>query len=178
MYEKYEKGVLNLPDDELERKMYWYVKKSLEKSGYNHYEISNFAKNGYESKHNMDCWSQKQYLGFGINASSYVDGKRFSNVPNINEYIKNIKNNEPEKNEILEEIQDKEMQMKEFMLLGLRKIEGIRNQDFYNKFGIEVEEKFEVELKKLRKENLIEKDKIRLTNRGLDLANIVWEEFI
>ena len=64
------------------------------------------------------------------------------------------------------------------MLLGLRKIEGIRNQDFYNKFGIEVEEKFEVELKKLRKENLIEKDKIRLTNRGLDLANIVWEEFI
>ena len=81
-------------------------------------------------------------------------------------------------NEILEEIQDKEMQMKEFMLLGLRKIEGIRNQDFYNKFGIEVEEKFEVELKKLRKENLIEKDKIRLTNRGLDLANIVWEEFI
>ena len=64
------------------------------------------------------------------------------------------------------------------MLLGLRKIEGIRNQDFYNKFGIDVEEKFEVELKKLRKENLIEKDKIRLTNRGLDLANIVWEEFI
>ena len=64
------------------------------------------------------------------------------------------------------------------MLLWLRKIEGIRNQDFYNKFGIDVEEKFEVELKKLRKENLIEKDKIRLTNRGLDLANIVWEEFI
>ena len=178
MYEKYENGVLNLPDDELERKMYWYVKKSLEKNEYNHYEISNFAKKGYESKHNMDCWSQKQYLGFGINASSYVDSKRFSNVPNINEYIKNIKNNEPEKNEILEEIQDREMQMKEFMLLGLRKIEGIRNQDFYNKFGIDVEEKFEVELKKLRKENLIEKDKIKLTNRGLDLANIVWEEFI
>ena len=178
MYEKYENGVLNLPDDELERKMYWYVKKSLEKNGYNHYEISNFAKNGYESKHNIDCWSQKQYLGFGINASSYVDSKRFSNVPNINEYIKNIKNNEPEKNEILEEIQDREMQMKEFMLLGLRKIEGIRNQDFYNKFGIDVEEEFEIELKKLRKENLIEKDKVKLTNRGLDLANIVWEEFI
>ena len=158
--------------------MYWYVKKSLEKNGYNHYEISNFAKNGYESKHNIDCWSQKQYLGFGINASSYVDSKRFSNVPNINEYIKNIKNNEPEKNEILEEIQDREMQMKEFMLLGLRKIEGIRNQDFYNKFGIDVEEEFEIELKKLRKENLIEKDKVKLTNRGLDLANIVWEEFI
>ena len=178
MYEKYENGVLNLPDDELERKMYWYVKKSLEKNGYNHYEISNFAKNGYESKHNIDCWSQKQYLGFGINASSYVDSKRFSNVPNINEYIKNIKNNEPEKNEILEEIQDREMQMKEFMLLGLRKIEGIRNQDFYNKFGIDVEEEFEIELKKIRKENLIEKDKVKLTNRGLDLANIVWEEFI
>ena len=155
-----------------------YICEYLENKGYLHYEISNFAKNGYESKHNIDCWSQKQYLGFGINASSYVDSKRFSNVPNINEYIKNIKNNEPEKNEILEEIQDREMQMKEFMLLGLRKIEGIRNQDFYNKFGIDVEEEFEIELKKLRKENLIEKDKVKLTNRGLDLANIVWEEFI
>ena len=108
------------------------------------------------------------YIMFSAVSLNYAKAFRLKN--SVIDYL--------EKNEILEEIQDREMQMKEFMLLGLRKIEGIRNQDFYNKFGIDVEEEFEIELKKLRKENLIEKDKVKLTNRGLDLANIVWEEFI
>ena len=66
------KGELILPDDELERQMYWYVKNTLELNGYNHYEISNFAKSGFESKHNVNCWKQKEYIGVGLNASSYL----------------------------------------------------------------------------------------------------------
>lgn len=118
----YNKENLNLPDEETERKMYWLTKKYLEEKGYTHYEISNFSKPNYESKHNMDCWSQKEYIGFGLAASSYIDRKRFSNTTKINEYITNIENNNLTKNETLEETQSLDDQMKEFILLGLRKI--------------------------------------------------------
>lgn len=81
---------LTLPDDETERKMYWTVKKQLEKNGYNHYEISNFAKQGYSSKHNTNCWEQKQYIGFGLAAHSYINNTRYSNTENIKQYITTI----------------------------------------------------------------------------------------
>ena len=68
--------------------MYWAVKNILEKNGYNHYEISNFAKNGYYSKHNIDCWNQKEYIGIGVAAHSYLNNRRYSNLGNIEEYIK------------------------------------------------------------------------------------------
>ena len=72
LYDMVNKRELILPDDELERQMYWYVKNTLELNGYNHYEISNFAKSGFESKHNVNCWKQKEYIGVGLNASSYL----------------------------------------------------------------------------------------------------------
>ena len=71
--EMYKNGEITLPSDEEERKMYWDVKKSLEENGYTHYEISNFAKKGFESKHNLNCWNQEEYLGFGTAASSYYN---------------------------------------------------------------------------------------------------------
>lgn len=73
-------GLYVLPDDDVERKMYNLTKKILEKSGYVHYEISNFAKKGFESQHNLNCWNQEEYLGFGLAAHSYFDKKRFSNT--------------------------------------------------------------------------------------------------
>ena len=173
-------GKMKLPDEELERNMYWYVKNKLELYGYKHYEISNFAKKGYESKHNLNCWNQKQYRGFGLGAHSYINNKRFSNTENIDLYINNINKENFENNINIHEIQNIEMQEKEYMLLGLRKIDGINIQEFENKFGMNPIFLFKNELNKLSNEGLIKVDrnKIMLTNKGIDLANIVWEEFI
>ena len=173
LYQKYENKEIELPDEELERNMYWYVKNTLENNGYNHYEISNFSKKGYESKHNMNCWKQKEYIGFGLNAHSYVDGARYSNTEVLEEYIKGS-------NKIIHEKQTMEDMKKEYMLLGLRKIEGISIQKFEEKFVENPIFLFRNELNKLVEQDLLEVDGdiIRLTNKGLDLANIVWQEFV
>lgn len=176
---------LQLSDEELERQMYWYVKNILELNGYNHYEISNFAKKGKESKHNLNCWEQKEYIGLGLAAYSYLNGVRYGNTSNIEEYI-NVQDffNRSELEEsgirIVDEVQSLEDKRKEYMLLGLRKIEGISIQKFKEKFVENPIFLFRKELEKLVNEKLIsiDGDCIRLTNKGLDLANIVWEEFI
>ena len=177
---KIDNGQLILPTDDMERNMYWYVKNTLELRGYKHYEISNFAKRGYESRHNMNCWNQSHYFGFGAAAHSYRDITRYSNTPNIEEYIKNIKMGDIAKNRIIHEIQKESDREKEYMLLGLRKIKGVKINDFKAKFVKNPIYVFRNELKKLSDENLIAVDanSIRLTPRGIDLANLVWEEFI
>lgn len=177
---KIENGKLKLPDDDLERNMYWYVKNTLELNGYKHYEISNFAKKGYESKHNMNCWNQMEYVGIGAAAHSYRDITRYSNTEDIKEYIKNVQKGEFEKNRIIHEIQKEDDSKKEFMLLGLRKIDGIKISEFKNKFGDNPIYLYRNELKKLSDEKLIiiQDDNIRLSNKGIDLANLVWEEFV
>ena len=169
------KGTLILPNEELERNMYWYVKNYLELNGYFHYEISNFSKKGYESKHNLDCWNQKEYIGFGIAAHSYINNVRFSNTENFDDYFKNFKNSK-----IVQEEQDETSKKKEYMLLGLRKIEGVSIQKFKNIFGENPIFIFKDILNKLVNENLIivDNDNIKLTNKGIDLANLVWEEFV
>lgn len=177
---KIEKGELQLPDEELERNMYWFVKNTLELNGYKHYEISNFAKKGYESKHNLNCWNQKEYIGIGVAAHSYRDITRYSNTENIEEYIENVKKGEFNKNKIIHEVQKEDDAKKEYMLLGLRKINGVDINQFKNKFGDNPIYLFRNELKKLTDEKLliIDNNNIKLTNKGLDLANLVWEEFI
>ena len=173
-------GELELPDEETERQMYWYVKDYLELNGYKHYEISNFAKPGFESEHNLDCWNQKEYIGFGAGAYSYLNKKRFGNISNLEKYIQNCNSNNFEKNVILEEAQDKNQQMNEYMILGLRKIDGISIQKFEEKFNENPILLFRKELQKLYEDKLltIDGDIIKLSNKGLDLANIVWEEFV
>ena len=175
-----EEGKMRLPDEYVERNMYWYVKNFLEIHGYNHYEISNFAKKGYESKHNLDCWEQKEYVGFGLAAHSYVDNVRYSNIDDLEEYIKNCEENKFEKNKVIQEKQNIFSQEQEYMLIGLRKLEGVSIQRFKNKFGENPIWVFKNEINKLVEENLLQivKDNIMLTNRGLDLANLVWEEFV
>lgn len=177
---KIQKGELELPNEETERNMYWYVKNTLELNGYKHYEISNFAKKGYESKHNINCWDQKQYFGFGTAAHSYRDITRYSNTEKIEEYIKNIKSERLDRNRIIHEIQKEYDTEKEYMLLGLRKMDGVKISEFKLKFGNNPIYLFRNELKKLTDEKLIsvDEDNIRLTNKGIDLANLVWEEFI
>lgn len=171
---------IKLPDEEIERQMYWYVKNKLELNGYNHYEISNFSKKGKESKHNLNCWKQKQYIGIGAAAHSYFKDIRYSNTNNIEEYIKNIKENNIEKNKKIEEKQTIEDKKNEFMMLGFRMIEGVNIADFKAKFVDNPLYVYREKIKKLTDEGLIEVDlnNIKLTNKGLDLANVVFEEFI
>ncbi len=180
MYDLIEENIIKLPEEELERKMYWKVKEILEKNGYNHYEISNFAKQNYESKHNLNCWNQHEYVGFGVSAHSYLNKIRYSNINNINQYIENCKNGNSKSNIIIHENQTKEQIMKEYMLIGLRKIDGVMISEFKNKFVDNPVDIYRKELNKLVNEDLIEinEDCIKLTNKGLDLANIVWMEFI
>lgn len=170
-------GELVLPDEDLEREMYWYTKRKLESNGYKHYEISNYAKKGRESKHNLNCWNQDEYLGFGVAAHSYFNNQRYSNTDSMEEYI-----NEKEiyKIQTINEIQTIEDKEKEYMLLGLRKIDGVNIAEFKNKFIENPIYTFRNEIDKLVKEDLIEVDlnSIKLTNKGIDLANIVWEEFV
>ena len=176
---------LQLPDEELERQMYWYVKNTLELNGYNHYEISNFAKKGKESKHNLNCWEQKEYIGFGIAAYSYLNSVRYGNTSDIEKYI-NVEEflNSSELEEsgirIVDEVQSLDDKRKEYMLLGLRKIEGVSIQEFKEKFVENPIFLFRKEFEDLVNEKLvaIDGDYIRLTNKGLDLANIVWEKFV
>ena len=173
--EKIKNKELYLPSEKLERKMYWEVKKKLEEAGYIHYEISNFAKAGYESKHNLSCWNQEEYLGFGLAAHSYFNNVRYSNTDDFEEYF-----DWPENSKIIHERQTDEDRQKEFMLLGLRKIEGVAISDFKNKFIENPIYLYRETLNKLVTQGLIEVDidSIKLTNRGIDLANLVWEEFV
>lgn len=171
---------IELPQEDVERRMYWYVKNYLELQGYLQYEISNFAKKGYSSKHNLNCWRQKEYIGFGVAAHSYIEDTRFGNIDNLEEYIKNIEENHLEKNRIIEEKQTKEDKEKEFMMLGFRKTEGISISEFKEKFIDNPLFVYHKELEKLVRQKLIEidLDNIRLTSKGLDFANLVFEEFI
>lgn len=180
MFDLIESGELELPSEELEREMYWKVKNVLKDNGYEHYEISNFAKQGYESKHNSNCWKQHSYLGFGVAAHSYYEGIRYSNISDINKYIENFESGASVYNMIFHEKQSEEEMMKEYMLLGLRKIEGVNITEFKDKFSQNSLYIFRKEIDKLVKEDLIEVDEnvIRLTSKGIDLANQVWMEFV
>lgn len=167
IYDMINTGKMKLPDEEIERKMYWKVKEMLEKAGYIHYEISNFAKENYKSKHNSDCWEQKEYIGLGAAAHSYIDGKRYSNTTCIEEYIKNINNHSFEQNITIHECQTQFEKEKEYMILGLRKLAGINVNEFKNKFSESPEILFKQELDKLTHDKLLEisQGHIKLTNK-------------
>ena len=128
----------------------------------------------------MNCWNQEEYIGFGLAAHSYVDGIRFCNISNLEEYIENINKGDFYKNIEVEERQTKEDKQKEFMMLGFRKIEGVNISKFKEKYQENPLYLYRKEIEKLVNEKLIEVDldNIKLTNKGLNLANIVFEEFI
>lgn len=183
------KGILELPKEDDERNMYWKFKEKLEKIGYQQYEISNFAKKGKESIHNLHCWEQKEYIGFGVAAHSYLNNTRYSNIEPIEEYCKNIYEKKWEENKIIQEVQNKEEKMNEYILLGLRKIKGINSKEFFEKFEENLMEKYIEKLKRLERKGLIKIEKviadtntcyykINLTKTGLDFANLVFKEFV
>lgn len=178
LYKSYIEGKILLPDEDMERLMYHKATEHLIEHGYDHYEISNYALPSYECKHNLVYWDVKPYLGIGLSSHSNMEGKRFSNTSNINIYIENLKK------KILpiegEEIINKNTEIEEFCILGLRKISGIDKVQFKNRFGIEIEELYKDIINKHIKNGLIlnEDNCIQLTKRGLDLSNLVEVDFL
>lgn len=173
-------GYVSLVDEDTEYEMYKYLTKKFEESGYKRYEISNYALSGFESKHNLKYWNQEQYLGFGSNASSFFGGVRSANVKEIDEYIEKINNNCTVKDDNSYEDLDKEALQKEYVMLALRKIDGVNKNKFKTRYKEDIHDVFAKEIVELKKDNLlVENDtNIYLSQRGLEVANIVWERFI
>ncbi len=169
-----------LPTEEVERAMYHSTIDILKNYGYESYEISNYAKPGYESKHNIGYWTGEEYLGFGIGASSYVYGRRFHVERDIKKYLAiDMKRDIMPLYQNIHELSTKE-KMEEFMFLGLRLSKGVLVTDFYDRFGIELIDVFEKVIQKnisfglLKYENLY----LKLTDKGLDLSNRVMGDFL
>lgn len=173
-------GYVSLCDEDTEYKMREYINSKLEESGFHKYEISNYSLLGYESKHNLVYWKQDIYLGFGANASSFINGTRYSNVSGIDEYIKSIQNN---KEHIKEKVQmDMLDLMKEYIMLNLRLSSGVDINKFYKRYGKKIDFLFKTEIDELIALGLLEyknnNQNIVLTNRGAEVANVVFEKFI
>lgn len=124
-------------DEDLEAEMYKYIVKKLKNKGYIHYEVSNFAKDGYFSKHNLTYWNNKEYYGFGLGASGYINGFRYENTKNIDTYSQGLYRKE-------EALLSKQEIMEYELMLGLRKTEGINLQEFFDKYEINMQDVFPI----------------------------------
>lgn len=169
---EYSQGNLILPDDDTDREMYRYTVDFLTKNGFKQYEISNFARDGFECRHNIKYWTGEEYIGLGVSAHSYDGNSRYYNTSSINEYI-----NGTPKEIIPLTGEDK---ISEFMITGLRMTKGINENIFKNRFGTEIKEKFGKELDKFINLGLMEyKDgNYVLTSKGIDISNSVLCEFV
>lgn len=174
LFDEFEKGNLVLPDEDTEREIYEIAVGEMEKHGYLQYEISNFAKAGFESAHNKKYWQCDEYIGIGLSAHSYLDGVRFSNTGDFSSYI----NGEFSSGE--KEVLSKEDKMSEFMFLGLRMTEGVSKSEFETRFSQKIEKVFEKPLLKFKKMGMIEEkgDKICLSKRAISVSNQIMCEFI
>lgn len=165
---------LVFPTEEEDRQLYELTGEMLAAHGYRRYEISNYAKEGYECEHNKVYWKRGDYLGFGLGAASMIEEVRFSNPRTIEAYRTRVRTGIVEDKQAL----SREEQMEEFMFLGLRLMEGIEKKDFLEKFGVPIENIYGETLSKLRREGLIEADEpIRLTSYGVDISNYVMAQF-
>ncbi|MBE7026258.1 MAG: oxygen-independent coproporphyrinogen III oxidase [Ruminococcaceae bacterium] len=171
-------GNLFLPDEDTERGMYEFAVSFLKSHGYNHYEISNFAKQGYECRHNLKYWSCESYIGIGAAAHSYYDGKRYQNTSNTNAYINMI--NENKGCIIDEQILSFDDMVSEYIIMALRLTEGISLNDFYKRFGFKFEEKYENTIEKYTTAGFLEKTPthIRFTPKGISVSNSILCEFV
>ncbi|MBL5767430.1 radical SAM family heme chaperone HemW [Heyndrickxia sporothermodurans] len=177
-YNLMKKGKLHLPSEESEANMYSLLMDEMGKHGYEQYEISNFSKPGYESRHNLVYWNNEEYYGFGAGAHGYVDGMRQSNIGPIKKYI--------------EKIQDKQLpifetnvltpaeMMEEHMFLGLRKNEGISISQFNNRFDKPLLTVFEKPIKEMIEKGWLEivEGYVRLTKTGRFFGNEVFQSFL
>lgn len=173
-YTQHQQNQLNLPTDEEDRNFYEMAQDVFQRHGYGQYEISNFAKSGYECRHNIKYWRCEEYIGVGLNAHSYIGNERFSNTASLNEYMKeNFGTGECE-------VLFQKDKMFEFMIMGLRMTCGISILEFKKRFGKDIYEVYGKIIEKFVKLNLlnVEKNQIYLSQAGIHISNIVLCEFI
>jgi putative oxygen-independent coproporphyrinogen III oxidase len=188
--------IKQIPDEETDRQMYAMTKRVLSASGYNRYEISNYSLPGYESRHNSVYWTGGEYIGFGLGAASYFKGERFSNITDMDTYIR-----------ICEDIRDEiaartdgyklyesassvlrqstetiyvDSRMEEFMFLGLRMTQGVSRREFRLRFNKDMFEVYGPVINKYMNEGFMDSDsdRVRLTDKGIDVSNIILADFI
>ena len=171
------RGKLPLPKEDLEAEMFEYIIAELEKAGFEHYEISNFSKPGFESRHNLMYWDNAEYYGIGAGASGYVDGVRYKNHGPIRHYLQAV---EAGNARVQEEVLTLNEKMEEEMFLGLRKKSGVSKKRFEEKFGLSFEEQYGAVVSELTEQGLLvpDKDIVRMTKKGLFLGDTVAEKFI
>lgn len=167
-----------LPDEETERLMYEETENILAEYGYARYEISNYAKPGCACRHNIGYWQRKAYLGIGLGSSSLIGKTRFCHTSDLETYLACA--GDPGKICEEEQFLSENEEMEEFMFLGLRMMCGVRKSEFLRLFGVPVDTVYGEPLKKLQGHGLleIEEDTIRLTKRGIDISNYVFEQFL
>jgi oxygen-independent coproporphyrinogen-3 oxidase len=173
-----ERGKLIQVDDELDREMYHYAIDYFKQNGFKQYELSNFAKEGFECKHNLTYWKCIEYLGLGAGAHSFLQDIRFSNIYSIEGYIKSLERGEkPVEERYKVEFYDK---VSEYMFLGLRLNAGVNNAEFRSLFNQDMFIKYKESFEELLEKKLIEieGENVRLTRLGLDLANQVFVKFV
>ena len=172
------RGKLPLPKEDLEAEMFEYIIAELEKAGFEHYEISNFSKPGFESRHNLMYWDNAEYYGIGAGASGYVDGVRYKNHGPIRHYLQAV---EAGNARVQEEVLTLKEKMEEEMFLGLRKKSGVSKKRFAEKFGLSFEDQYGAVVSELTEQGLLvlpDKDIVRMTKQGLFLGDTVAEKFI
>ncbi|WP_314044368.1 radical SAM family heme chaperone HemW [Streptococcus cristatus] len=171
------RGKLPLPKEDLEAEMFEYIIAELEKAGFEHYEISNFSKPGFESRHNLMYWDNAEYYGIGAGASGYVDGVRYKNHGPIRHYLQAV---EAGNARVQEEVLTLKEKMEEEMFLGLRKKSGVSKKRFEEKFGLSFEDQYGAVVSELTEQGLLvpDKDIVRMTKQGLFLGDTVAEKFI
>lgn len=178
-------------DEDTDRRMYERTKEILGQAGYDRYEISNYAKSGYECKHNLKYWQRGEYLGVGLGAASFMPDEmwerhcRFANVRSMDQYFACLETNAAEGKQLPVDEETVERlsctdEMAEFMYLGLRCQKGVSVSDFEQQFGERLLEHYEKEIEESIQEGLLchEKDRIRLTDRGIDVSNRVFQRFV
>ena len=171
------RGKLPLPKEDLEAEMFDYIIAELEKAGFEHYEISNFSKPSFESRHNLMYWDNAEYYGIGAGASGYVDGVRYKNHGPIRHYLQAV---EAGNARVQEEMLTLKEKMEEEMFLGLRKKSGVSKKRFEEKFGLSFEDHYGAVVSELTDQGLLvpDRDIVRMTKQGLFLGDTVAEKFI
>ena len=177
-YDMYLNKEFEINDEEVDISIYNYTIDTLYKNGYHQYEISNYAKEGYECKHNIVYWKCDNYLGLGPGASGYINNYRYNNICDIKEYNKFLADNKKPISE--KNILSKKDEMEEFIFMGLRMNNGINLDEFYEKFNVNFKHKYNNILEKLKNLNLIieQNNNIALTQKGREISNTVFVEFI
>lgn len=172
----HQEGKLHLTDEETDRRMYWSAAEQLANHGYEHYEISNAARPGYASRHNLRYWTFGDYLGIGLGAHSFMNGVRFSNTTIIEEYVNN------ESQVVWQQENSSQDDREEYLFTGLRLHHGISLEDFQERFGAAVLEEYERIFHQLKNRGLLEWSgdgkRVRLTKTGVDVSNQVFVELL